>query len=1483
MLNQLGRGVACALLFALTAPAASAAEVGGRTMLVSAPVHQSITSAGTSQDGAVAVFVSNSSAFTPGDGNGLEDAFAHQTATGYTARISVAIDGGDPNGRSTESVISHDGRVALFTSEASNLVPGDTNGKRDVFARLLCLSGKPGCRPVTRLVSSDASGEPADGHSEQAVISPNGQYIAFVSAAEDLTAPPAGGRPATNVRDVFVRELLPGDALTLGPTVQVSVSGVQQGGNGHSDEPAITRRFFSARALNPPIRDASWFDRGENGLFVAFSSEAVNLAEFDYNGYRDVYVRKVCMPGESACTPRTERLSVTHDFQQAEGGDSRDPTFGDLAIAYESDATNLADEGRRICSFPCLPPDMINGQFEMPICGFHCDNNNVTDIFTAYVGPIDIAGGAAFHVTRSEVDPPLGPSLGTSGAAVASQKILEPDGASYDPFFDRNHLGTGTLLSFVSEATNLDRTDTNLLPDIYVRSGPPDGDLFRVTRARDGAPPNGGSRAPVMAGGRLAFVSDASDLVAGDLNGAPDAFVLRGPIDDPSGIGRVSVASSGATEADADAAGASIDASRTLVAFASAATNLTPGASGGWSQIYVRNTARFTTTRVSVDPNGFAGSGNSTDPEISADGRYVVFTSDAPDLIDGFTPNCPAGVDPCTNVYARDLVLDRTSLVSSTPGGEAGGGASRHPTVFSDQPRPASPAYTSVAPPLDAANRATLPGSWVAFASKATDLVTCPEPSAILPRTECDTNGSEDVFLRDLATGTTTRISTDAEGDQAVGDSNEPSLAVGATLRVAFTSAASLTADGYSDRNGTTDIFVKDINCLKRAECVATRLFRASDAAIAPAQASANGPSRQPTISPDGNAVAFTSAASNLVRGLDTDADGDCDAGCDRNGAEDVFVHDLTDRVTVRASSGPWGDAGAGASSAPSLASRYHVAFVSEAPDLTSQPDTNDAADVFVRSLRDSVTLRASTSRDGAQGSAASAEPAELLVGSTISLVFTTRAPEIADVVRDAEGRCLGGCDEGTDVDVIVLEAGGARLRASVPTQEASTAGMASGSSRGRPSVSTRYGANGDAIHSIAFTTEADDLLPEDPTATSDVIVATLTCVASGSCERRLQLASRSAAGAPGNDASFQPSISADGRSVAFASLATNLGTDNISTQDIFIRRLDSQRVDLVSGQNDGDSQTPSISDDGRWVAFASIADDIDVAERAGRSNSTYDVFVRECPPQGAGCSPTAIRVSDPVGTSQVANGASSMPSISADGTRVAFLSTAPLTGVTTEVRRAQAFVWDRDLGITRVSEIFPGIGANASVTTVAISPDGTWVAFTTAAANLGSASGGTPQVYRAPVCFAPDPCQLRPEIVSVDPVGAPGGALPTQPVAISDRGAAVAFVSTGALTPGDTPGAFADVFVRTFTGTSATTERISVGDLEAVGADAGSYGPAMDAAGAVVAFYTTATNLLLPQFDDNRSCDNDGDERPRENCTDVYVRLRLRPSPLVT
>ncbi|MGA2786043.1 MAG: hypothetical protein ABSF60_00805 [Verrucomicrobiota bacterium] len=557
--------------------------------------------------GRYVVFQSDASDLVPGDTNGASDIFLRDTFTGTTLLISVAANGGCANGASTDPVMTPDGTCVAFISSATNLVAGDTNGIPDVFVRDLITQ-------TTWLVSPGATTasilDPIYGFSipmtnmATPVITPDGRFVAFFSTATNLAA----GVPKMSTGEVYVRDRLAGTTIWASVNAALICSNLL-GTSPYSSSPLMP-------STHPVISD--------DGRYVAFKTGWTN-------GFNTVW-----FPG-----PGTPAM-----------------------IFFQYD---LVNKTTTILSTNGYPPwancDDVYGPEMTP------DGR-----FIAYVD-FNVAGGT----TNSSVklwDRQTGTNVLVS---MDASGMWASNNLSHTPAVSQD----GRYVTFLSDATNLVSNTVSNGLHIYRR------DLQTATTVLLDADTNGvGSEdqlgtIPVLSadGQSVAFSVLDGGLIVGDNNNAPDVFLWSATTGtnalisahDPSVLTQSGngVSSYGPL---------SISGNGGLVAFASYASDLVTNDFNGMADVFVRNLAANSNILVSVGMDGNSGSGGSSScPIISADGRYVIFISGATNLVAG-------GTNGAINVYRRDLQTGTTVLVStnSSSGGVVPSGSLVLPVCSQD-------------------------------------------------------------------------------------------------------------------------------------------------------------------------------------------------------------------------------------------------------------------------------------------------------------------------------------------------------------------------------------------------------------------------------------------------------------------------------------------------------------------------------------------------------------------------------------------------------------------------------------------------------------------------------------------------------------------------------------------------------------------------------------------------------------------------------
>ncbi|HWC86714.1 MAG TPA: hypothetical protein VG388_09245 [Solirubrobacteraceae bacterium] len=406
---------------------------------------------------------------------------------------------------------------------------------------------------------------------------------------------------------------------------------------------------------------------------------------------------------------------------------------------------------------------------------------------------------------------------------------IEPNGPSGEPSISADD----RFVAFASFASNLGpRVGTRRLSHIYEFDFAT-GQATLISGGMSGAPANASSVTPAVSadGSVVAFASQATNLVPGTRRRVSDVFVKEG--DGP--VRLVSVAFGGA-QPDADSNQPVVSANGRFVAFTSAADNLIAGDDNSSSDIFIADLQTGTIRRVSVSSRGGQANGSSYNPSISADGHLVSFTSDATNLVRG-------DHNHASDVFVRNLPAGTTRRVSlSSFGGEQNAAVPQPFTEFSDL---------------------SADGHYVVFDSNATNLA------------KGATTGHTNIFRHSLVSGHTWLVSENSLLKPGDNDSFAPATSGAGEVTVFESFADNLASPWVPSEN----IFAQDF-----ASGTALTLDVAPDGS---ARAPELDPQllQQPAISADGSLVAFVSGANNLVAGTS-------------NGADNLYVRNISPPTT---------------------------------------------------------------------------------------------------------------------------------------------------------------------------------------------------------------------------------------------------------------------------------------------------------------------------------------------------------------------------------------------------------------------------------------------------------------------------------------------------------------------------------------------------------------------------------------------------------
>lgn len=639
-----------------------------------------------------------------------------------------------------------------------------------------------------------------NGDTDHPVMTSDGRFVTFSSVATTMVA-----GDENNVRDVFIYDHND-DSIEL-----VSVSSSEEQGN-------------AASADNDDYSGLS-----ANGNFVIFSSYASNLVAGDNNDASDIFVR-------NRAAGTTERVNVS--------------TAGDEAQQYSANRFPVISNDGKYAAFVSDADNLVVG-----------DTNESNDIF---VRSWDDVTPSTTRVSLDYNGDELPGGVSVESMAMSGDGQYLVYATSTSGITDDVNPGSRQIYRY-----NIGSGVTELVSFSTTPLTGGDGDSYGVSVSDDG--------------NRIAFISEAPDLISGDSNNKPDVFVADIDSEGAITISRASVTSAGAEHNDSyDIPSAFISGNGQYVSFVSESDTLGGEVDGDQDVFIHTNGPGGATVRVSLksdngDVNDFYGFNSITKPSdtggsiafisrtdeilgdtvdtnnkrdlfyhtynssgpvhtnyrvwnsdpdfspvqggnnntlqahMSDDGRYVVFATEADNLLPVTDGN------GTYDIYWYDTQEDDLRLVSATNSSNtaAGNGESTEPSVSND-------------------------GRYVVFQSSATDLISNPEDSS-----------TTDIYMRDIQTNTTVRITETASAEQANGDSQFPMVS-GNGQYIVFTSGATDLTTG--DTNERDDIYLYDIGA------DSYEIISVSTAGVQAGESS-----YRPDVSDDGNYVLFSSWANNWI------------------------------------------------------------------------------------------------------------------------------------------------------------------------------------------------------------------------------------------------------------------------------------------------------------------------------------------------------------------------------------------------------------------------------------------------------------------------------------------------------------------------------------------------------------------------------------------------------------------------------------------
>ena len=732
--------------------------------------------------------------------------------------MSVASDGTQGNKESCTPSISGDGRYVVFDSIATNFVASDYN-THDVFVHDM----QTGMTRRISVYSGVNEKEVSDGSSEIPVISSDGKCVVYLSDAGSLV------NNDTNswMTDIF-------ETNTIDPATHAKLSDIFLSEGSLPFLPDTTTYSVNVDSIVDSITVKPYiqYNLGTvtvNGI-AAVSGSASQSISLAY-GTNTI---SVAVTAEDGITTNTYTITVNRATASNVNLKVLGVSAGSLSPKFASATTEYTVNLDAGITNMTVTPVVQDNTSTIKVNGSAVSSGSASQIINLAAGSntIEIVVTATDSTTKTYTVTVHVSSNFWDNKYLMSSKIVSvsSDGTLGNALSSHSSISAdGRYIAFNSAASNLVSNDTNGDADTFVRDTQTDKTTM-VDVASDGTVSAGIDQGVYMppaisADGRyVVFLSSANNLVSGDTDTYSDLF-LR---DMQAGTTtRVNVSSVGTVVPTDGFINYAISGDGRYVAFSSL-TNLDNGDFSVVQNLYIHDMQTGKTQSVAVSSSGIRGNKEVRLPSLSYDGRYIAFESDSTNLV-------PDDTNGANDIFVHDMQTGTTKIVSTDSNGAIGDKDSYSTMINND-------------------------GRYVTFVSDSTNLVTG------------DTNGKSDIFVHDMQTGETKRVSVASDGtqgDDKSGRSYYRTYISGNGRYVTFESdATNLVPD---DTNAKTDIFVRD-----------TWMDKSRRVSVSVDGTQGNDESACPTMSSDGKYITYYSHATNLTTG-------------DTNNTDDVFLTTAVD------------------------------------------------------------------------------------------------------------------------------------------------------------------------------------------------------------------------------------------------------------------------------------------------------------------------------------------------------------------------------------------------------------------------------------------------------------------------------------------------------------------------------------------------------------------------------------------------------------